>query len=328
MAEGNVIILPVKQLRRDRLDVQVRLKLEDAIVNAYIERMRAGDKFPPAVAFKADEVYWLADGFHRAAAAECLNRHLEVRVIDGTREDAAWYALGANRPNGFRLSTADKERAIKRALKMRPGVSDRAIANHVGVSDKTVAKYRKEMESTAEIPQLSRTTGADGKSRPAHPPPPPPPPAADPPPSPPDSPPPSRTDDPPPSPPEPPPPPPAAPDPPPAPPEAVTDRVGNVLTDPKIIAAFERDHELVELCTTISRVKTAVVKRMAENDPLYADITQSQFEVDCNNLRRQLTHTRPYALCPYCKGQGCRACHKRGWTNEATYNAAPREEKR
>ncbi|MFH1418779.1 MAG: hypothetical protein ABII12_10915 [Planctomycetota bacterium] len=315
MAEGNIIMLPVEQLRRDRISVQVRLKLEDAIVNAYIERMQAGDKFPPVVAFRDGAVYWLADGFHRAEAVEALKRRIEARVIEGTKEDAAWYALGANRPNGFRMSTGDKERAVKRALKMRPGESNVMIANHVGVSDKTVGKYRKEMESISEIPRCSTRTTADNRQYPAHRPPP----ASDPPPKPPDLPPPSRTAD------LPPPPPTATRDPP---PKAVTDRVGNVLTDPKIIAAFERDHEIVELCTTLSRLKTTVIKRLAEDDPLYAEIVPSQFEVDCNNVRRWLTHTRPYALCPYCKGQGCRACRTRGWTNEATYKAAPPEYKR
>ena len=33
--------------------------------------------------------------------------------------------------------------------------------------DKTVAKSRRKLEATAEIPQLSTTTGADKKSRPA-----------------------------------------------------------------------------------------------------------------------------------------------------------------
>jgi hypothetical protein len=36
----------------------------------------------------------------------------------------------------------------------------------VKADDKTVAKVRRELESTVEIPQLEKTTGADGKERP------------------------------------------------------------------------------------------------------------------------------------------------------------------
>lgn len=43
---------------------------------------------------------------------------------------------------------------------------DRQIAKGLGVSDKTVGTQRKEMEESAEIPQLNKTIGADGKERP------------------------------------------------------------------------------------------------------------------------------------------------------------------
>jgi hypothetical protein len=38
----------------------------------------------------------------------------------------------------------------------------------VKVDDKTVAKVRTELEATADIPQLEKTVGRDGKARPAH----------------------------------------------------------------------------------------------------------------------------------------------------------------
>lgn len=48
----------------------------------------------------------------------------------------------------------------------RPHVSDRQIAKGLGVSDKTVGTVRKDLEATAEIPQLKTNLGADGKERP------------------------------------------------------------------------------------------------------------------------------------------------------------------
>ena len=46
-----------------------------------------------------------------------------------------------------------------------PEKSDRQIAAGLGVSHHTVGAQRKEMESTAEIPQLKMSIGADGKER-------------------------------------------------------------------------------------------------------------------------------------------------------------------
>jgi hypothetical protein len=52
-------------------------------------------------------------------------------------------------------------------LKAKPKASNRKIAKQVKADDKTVATVRRELEATAEIPQLAKTTGADGKERPA-----------------------------------------------------------------------------------------------------------------------------------------------------------------
>lgn len=44
-------------------------KLNGSVVYDYEDQMRAGDKFPPIVVFFDGSRYWLADGFHRVAAA-------------------------------------------------------------------------------------------------------------------------------------------------------------------------------------------------------------------------------------------------------------------
>jgi hypothetical protein len=50
-------------------------------------------------------------------------------------------------------------------LKAKPEASNRKIAKQVKADDKTVASVRRDLESTAEIPQLEKTVGADGKKR-------------------------------------------------------------------------------------------------------------------------------------------------------------------
>jgi hypothetical protein len=62
--------------------------------------------------------------------------------------------------------TADQKRdLIVKVLKAKPEESNRQIAKQVKADDKTVASVRRDLESTAEIPQLEKTTGADGKQR-------------------------------------------------------------------------------------------------------------------------------------------------------------------
>ena len=63
------------------------------------------------------------------------------------------------------LSAEDKRDLITKLLKANPEQSNRTIAKQVKADDKTVAKVRREMQSTADIPQLEKTVGADGKAR-------------------------------------------------------------------------------------------------------------------------------------------------------------------
>ena len=76
-----------------------------------------------------------------------------------------WYALGANRTNGHRLTTQDQRHAILLALKTWPERSGRLVAEHVGCTQKYVQDVRKQVASSSHLP--TRVTGKDGKSYPA-----------------------------------------------------------------------------------------------------------------------------------------------------------------
>lgn len=103
------------------------------------------------------------------------------------------------------------------------------------------------------------------------------------------------------------------------------DEVGNEIP-PKARAAFQRSDEVQQYLTTISKLKG--LARQAENgDPLYAALNASQFQADCGNLYRALAAIKPYAVCPYCTGQGCEACHGRGWVGKLVYEHAPADMK-
>jgi hypothetical protein len=64
------------------------------------------------------------------------------------------------------LTRDQKRECIAKILKANAEESNRRIAELSKADDKTVAKVRAELEATAEIPQLKKTKGKDGKERP------------------------------------------------------------------------------------------------------------------------------------------------------------------
>ena len=158
--------LPIANIRIDG-GTQPRAMLDFEAIEDYAEAMGAGVKFPPVVVFYDGENYWLADGFHRVKAAYAAGFDTIVcEICQGTLEEAQWYSFSANRNNGLRRTTQDKQRAIKAALLHACGqtLSDRQIAKHVGVDQKTVTNWRQQLEASEEIPKIaSRTVSRRGK---------------------------------------------------------------------------------------------------------------------------------------------------------------------
>ncbi len=154
----------------DLFFIQSRAEMNFEMVDEYAEMMGNGVTFDPCEGIEAEEgnVYvW--DGFHRGESAKKNGSMLLVRIQPGTKEEAQWKAFGANIKHGLRRTRKDIERVIKHALQHHRGVklSDREISRHCGCDHKTVAKYRQELETSGEIPQIqkrdiSRTT-KDGK---------------------------------------------------------------------------------------------------------------------------------------------------------------------
>lgn len=104
---------------RDDGGTQIRVQPTDAslvqdLVTAYV----VGPPPPPLVVFKDGANVWLADGFHRLAAAKAtktlISVHCEVHIGDlGAAID---YACGANAAHGLRRSNADKRNAVVKAV--------------------------------------------------------------------------------------------------------------------------------------------------------------------------------------------------------------------
>lgn len=141
----------------------------------------------PVILWRDDDVggeLSLLDGRNRLDAMEKVGIQFystlkEIRTPNGNTLSKTLpgppglYALKTN-PYAFVLSaninrrhlTAEQKRdLIAKVLKATPEKSNRQIASVVKADDKTVAKVRTELEATADIPQLTKTTGADGKAR-------------------------------------------------------------------------------------------------------------------------------------------------------------------
>jgi hypothetical protein len=292
------------------LTIQARAETSDEVVADYAEKMEAGANFPPVVAFDTGKGLIVADGIHRVLAARRAGLlYMMTEIRKGTREDALWAAVAANQCHGLRRTNADKARAVAMALAARPGLSDRAIAEHVGVSNHFVAACRPAPGGNGS--HLDKRTGLDGKEYPATQKP-----AERP----------AKST--------------AAPPvgdladpddipfetPGPAAPTRVLDQLGTVL-EPCVAKVYRRRDEIARLMSAVSDLKTAVTKAVEAGDPLFLPINLSQFQADCGNLYRALRAARPYAACPYCRQQGCEACQGRGFVGEVVYSQAPEEMK-
>jgi len=104
----------------------------------------------------------ILDGRNRALA--CDKAGVRLKFQECPSNDPLGYVISANIQR--RHLTAEQKRDLTAdLLKAKPESSNREIAKRVKADDKTVAKVRRELEATAEIPQLEKTVGADGKAR-------------------------------------------------------------------------------------------------------------------------------------------------------------------
>jgi ParB-like chromosome segregation protein Spo0J len=147
---------------------QIRAAIDQQVVTDYAESMTNGATFPPIVLFHDGNQHYLADGFHRFMAAQRNQfRDIDADVRPGTKEDALWFALGANKTNGKRLTMADKRNAALVAIKTWPHRSGAQIAEQIGCSAQYVTQIKSGVATTFDLPD--RVTGKDGVSYPASP---------------------------------------------------------------------------------------------------------------------------------------------------------------
>lgn len=143
---------------------QTRAALDPATVAEYADAMTAGTVFPAVTVFHDGATYWLADGFHRHAAALQAGRaDVDAEIRPGTQRDAVLYACGANAAHGLRRTNADKRRAVLTLLEDEEWQhwSDGVIAQRCAVSQPFVSGLRPK-EPTHNGYEIERTATRNG----------------------------------------------------------------------------------------------------------------------------------------------------------------------
>ena len=141
--------MKVSEIRRDG-GTQARVGLNIEAIADYSAAMLRGDKFPPVVVFYDGTDYWMADGFHRAAAAEQAGiQEIEADVRSGIRRDAWLFAMKSNDKHGLRPTNADKRHKVIMALEEDEfyELPNTKIAEMCSVDEGLVRKIKKELDS-------------------------------------------------------------------------------------------------------------------------------------------------------------------------------------
>lgn len=109
-----IMLIKIAEIIRDP-EVQARTSLCFFTVEEYGQAMIEGAAFPPIVVFSGGEnKHWLADGWHRVAAAEHAGlKEIEAQVRVGDKRDAVLFAVGSNSAHGIPRTNADKRRAVE-----------------------------------------------------------------------------------------------------------------------------------------------------------------------------------------------------------------------
>jgi len=144
--------LPLAFLRVDG-DTQHRVTIHTSVVAEYAALMKAGEEFPPIRVWCDGDNYWLADGFHRVAAAKVAGlTRLVADVLHGTLADAQWDSYAANSTHGVRRTEEENRRVIRLALR-HPNAARRSnveIAKHLHIPEATLRRWRKSLSSSAD----------------------------------------------------------------------------------------------------------------------------------------------------------------------------------
>ncbi len=149
-------MLPLSSITCDER-CQPRATIHPAWVRRYAEALQRGETLPAVDVFQDRDVYYLADGYHRVAAARLAGLSaFPATIHPGTLQDAIVFSAATNSAHGLPRSRADLRRAIERILAECGGWSDNAIARHCHCDARTVAKIRAALGEPTPVRTVTR----------------------------------------------------------------------------------------------------------------------------------------------------------------------------
>ena len=331
-------------------DLQTRAALNEDTVSDYAEAMERGDKFPPVTVFTDGAEYYLADGFHRVEALRRIGKKsVTAELQDGDYKAALLYALKANSTHGLRRTNADKRHALEMAWNAREHLfggepSDALLADVCGVTRRTVLNWKSSTGceiftpcTPSENPQQGRNgsypdtpaaptmptrpirpaqaengekneviapkmpvrrVGRDGKTYTV---------------------------------------PVAAPVRPVRREEGRGNREEGMVVQGHVVpldrfgteipveinGAFEQD-ELNEVIRNISDARSVLRSALEAGVEAFKAVRQDAL-IQLNNAYSFVKSAKAHCVCRICQGNGCKACHERGWQTEEEYDRNPKE---
>ena len=306
------------------LSLQTRSGTDAETINNYAEAMADGAQFPDVTVFTDGTHYWLADGFHRVMAAKQLGKkQISADIRKGTEDDAVVFGGTANNKQGKRPTRADVQHFLEMVWARREAIfggtpTGGNFAEKCGITRQAGTKFVNEkiaempndpMRPTVNNLQLPtvnylqlptrpnapiqapkmpvRPTQLVGANGKMYP---------------------VR---------------PAMPTRPAKPAHVVPlDRFGTEIPI-EINAAFEQE-ELNEVIRHISDARSVLRSALDSGVEAFKAVRQDAL-IQLNNAYNFVKSAKAHCVCRICQGNGCKACHERGWQTEEEYERNPKE---
>ncbi len=139
-----------------KIDPQVlpRDSKSNEVVQRYADVIRRDGDLPDPTVFYDGKLFWLADGLYRYRAHRDMDaKFIFCDVHKGSREDAIWYASGANREHGVPLTQQEKHRAAENVLRTPSLASktDGVIGEQTGYTGARIQQIRAGLEKAGKV---------------------------------------------------------------------------------------------------------------------------------------------------------------------------------
>lgn len=92
----------------------------------------------------------------------------------------------------------------------------------------------------------------------------------------------------------------------------------------EIKPAFDGPSPIRPALENLYSARRMLVDGLKAKDIRFGAVRQDAL-IQLDNSIRWLVDAIPYAVCPVCQGQGCKACGGRGWQTKAQYDRNPAE---